>query len=235
MQAYNCRIRDVAGERRKFRREGEGRRREAMIAAALEIVGEAGVQAATVRAIAERAQVTPGLIRHYFATKNELTRAAFRELMDRITRQSAALLDDVLHSPEERLAAFVVASLSPPVVDREAMTLWAGFIHLIHDDPEMRDVHEAAYLAYRNRLEGLIAELARTNDPARLRAQAIACNAVIDGLWLEGSALPDSFEPGQLAVIGLASVGAIIGADLLAHASALTASGPAAGDGATRP
>jgi AcrR family transcriptional regulator len=209
----------VAGsERRRFRREGEGRRREAMIAAALEIVAESGVQAATVRAIADRAEVTPGLIRHYFINKKDLTRAAFRTLMERITAHSTAPLDEAVRRPEERLAAFVVASLSPPAVDRRAMTLWAGFIHLIHDDAEMRDVHEATYLAYRNRLEQLITELARTNDPAVLRAQAIACNAVIDGLWLEGSALPDSFAEGQLAEIGLASVGAILGVDLTSHA-----------------
>jgi AcrR family transcriptional regulator len=208
----------MSGKRRKFRREGEGRRRESLIAAALDIVGEAGVRAATVRAIADRANVTPGLIRHYFANKNELNRAAFRALMDRITLQSVTMPGDGKQEPEERLAAFVLASLRPPVVDRAAMTLWAGFIHLIHDDPEMRDVHEAAYLGYRNRLEGLIAALARSNDPARLRAQAIACNAVIDGLWLEGSALPDSFSPGHLPEIGLAAVGAIIGVDLTPYA-----------------
>lgn len=213
----------MAGERRAFKREGEGRRREALISAALDIVGEAGARAATIRAIAERAQVTPGLIRHYFANKQELTRAAFRTLMERITAQSAAILEDSLRGPEERLAAFVVASLRPPVVDREAMTLWAGFIHMIHDDAEMRDVHEATYLGYRNRLESLIAELGRTVDPARLRTQAIACNAVIDGLWLEGSALPESFAPGQLPTIGLISIGAIIGVDLLACAPALPA------------
>lgn len=218
----------MAGERRKFKREGEGRRREAMISAALDIVGESGARAATIRAIAERARVTPGLIRHYFANKHELTRAAFRALMERITHQSATVLDDELRTPEQRLAAFVTASLSPPAIDREAMTLWAGFIHMIHDDPEMRDVHEATYLGCRNRLESLIAELALTNDPGALRAQAIACNAVIDGLWLEGSALPESFGPGELARIGLTSVGAIIGVDLLPYR-------PGSFDGKDRP
>jgi hypothetical protein len=39
---------------------------------------------------------------------------------------------------------------------------------------------------------------------------------VIDGLWLEGSALPHVFAEGELVRIGLTSVGAIVGADLLA-------------------
>ena len=68
----------MTGERRKFRREGEERRRDALIAAALDLVSEGGPEAATVRAIAERAGVTPGLIRHYFRTKEDLTRAAYR-------------------------------------------------------------------------------------------------------------------------------------------------------------
>jgi hypothetical protein len=42
----------------------------------------------------------------------------------------------------------------------------------------------------------------------------IACNAVIDGLWMEGSALPAAFKPGELPQIGLKSIGAIIGMDL---------------------
>jgi len=36
-------------------------------------------------------------------------------------------------------------------------------------------------------------EMGRTVDPIILRQLAIACNAVIDGLWLEGGALPDDF------------------------------------------
>jgi AcrR family transcriptional regulator len=163
--------------------------------------------------------VTPGLIRHYFTTKGELTRAAFRTLMDRLTAISEAAIGDPGLSPERQLAAFVVTSLRPPSIDPMVLTQWAGFIHMIRDDEALRSVHEANYVGYRDRLERLIADLARTNDPARLRAQAIACNAVIDGLWLEGSALPASFGPDELARIGLISVGAILGIDLFPHAS----------------
>jgi TetR/AcrR family transcriptional regulator, transcriptional repressor of bet genes len=57
----------TAGDRRKFRREGEERRREALMAQRRwNLMAEGGVSGATVRAIAERAGVTPGLIRHYF-------------------------------------------------------------------------------------------------------------------------------------------------------------------------
>jgi TetR/AcrR family transcriptional regulator, transcriptional repressor of bet genes len=207
----------MTGERRKFRREGEGPRRDALIAAALQLVGECGPQAATVRAIAERAGVTPGLIRHYFLTKEDLTRAAYAALMTRMTNDNAAVLETAPEAPEARLAAFVAASLRAPVVDAESLGLWAAFLHGVRTDPAMRAVHETGYLGYRDRLQALIAALPRPADDATLRAHAIACNAVIDGLWLEGSALPEAFAPGELQRIGVTSVGAILGLDLLSH------------------
>jgi AcrR family transcriptional regulator len=210
-------VNGITGERRKFRREGEGPRREALVAAALAIVAESGPEAATVRAIATRAGVTGGLIRHYFATKEDLIRTAYTALMDRMLTDSTAMLDRAPQDdPVARLAAFVAASLSPPVTGAETVGLWAAFIRRACSDPAILAVHEATYLAYRDRLQAMIAALPRPADPATLRAQAIACNGVIDGLWLEASLLPDTFAPGEMARIGLASVGAILGLDLTA-------------------
>jgi TetR/AcrR family transcriptional regulator, transcriptional repressor of bet genes len=213
----------MSGERRKFRREGEERRRDALIAAALDLIAEAGPQAATVRAIAARAGVTQGLIRHYFRTKEDLTRAAYHALMTRMTTDSLGVLDAAL--PQARLAAFLIASVRPPVMDGAAVALWAGFMQMVRRDPVMAEVHATTYLAYRDQLQALIAALPGPNDPARLRRQAIACNGVIDGLWLEGSVLPERFGPDELAGIALDAVGAILGIDLLQHLPAPRAAG----------
>ena len=206
----------MTGERRKFRREGEERRREALIAAALDLIAEGGAGAATVRAIAERAGVTPGLIRHYFQTKEELTRAAYRQLMEGLSGDNSDVLAAAPADPVARLAAFVSAALRPPVVDPRRMGLWAGFIHQMRRDPEMAAIHAETYVAYRDQLQGLIAALPGAGDAAGCRALAIACNGLIDGLWLEGCALPQAFAAGELERIGLAAVGAMTGQDLLA-------------------
>jgi TetR/AcrR family transcriptional regulator, transcriptional repressor of bet genes len=215
----------MSGERRKFRREGEERRRDALIAAALDLIAEAGPQAATVRAIAARAGVTQGLIRHYFRTKEDLTRAAYHALMTRMTTDSLGVLDAAPDLPQARLAAFLIASVRPPVMDGAAVALWAGFMQMVRRDPVMAEVHATTYLAYRDQLQALIAALPGPNDPARLRRQAIACNGVIDGLWLEGSVLPERFGPDELAGIALDAVGAILGIDLLQHLPAPRAAG----------
>ncbi|MBL4916201.1 TetR/AcrR family transcriptional regulator [Szabonella alba] len=204
-------------DRRKFIRQGEEARREALIAAALSLMAESGPEAATVRAIADRAGVTAGLIRHYFDGKDELMLAAYGRIMGRMTENSLAAIAHVGDGAEARLAGFVAASLRPPVMDPDAMGLWAGFLHLVRRDARIRAVHRATYLEYRDQLQRLIAALPRQADARQLRADAIACNGVIDGLWLEGSALPDAFDEGELVTIGLQAVGAILGLDLAAH------------------
>jgi len=205
-------------ERRPYQRESQASRRESLIAATQELVAEGGAGAATVRAIAERAGVTPGLIRHYFGSKDDLTRAAYRELMDGMTDKGRDALEGVGAAPEERLAAFIAASLRPPVMAPRSVALWAGYLHNVQSDPALLVLHEAAYLRYRDTLQELIAALGRPDDTAaRLRRDAIACNAVLDGLWLEGGVLTHGFGPGELVRIGLGSVGTILGVDLMAQ------------------
>jgi TetR/AcrR family transcriptional repressor of bet genes len=217
MHLYNNRCRMTA-DRRPYRRESEDSRREALIAATQALVAEGGPRAATVRAIAERAGVTPGLIRHYFGSKDDLSRAAYRALVDGMTDKGTDALMGAGASPVERLAVFVAAALRPPVMDAAAVGLWAGYLHTVQADPALLALHEKGYLRYRDMLQGLIADLGRAGVAApQLRQEAIACNAVIDGLWLEGGVLPHGFAPGELVRIGLTSVGAILGVDLMGH------------------
>lgn len=193
--------------RRPFRREGEEARRAALIQATLDCIAEGGPQAATVRAIALRAGVTQGLIRHYFATKEELIAAAHESLMTGLTEASAARLDELPGDPLARLAGLIANAVSPPVTDPRAMALWAASMQLVPRDDAMRAVHEATYLAFRDRLEALIAEaLQSAGKPApaaRTRALAIAGNALLDGLWIEASALPEHFAEGEMKTIAI--------------------------------
>lgn len=202
----------------KFRREPAARRKDALIQATLSLIAERGIGAATVRAIAEHARVTQGLIRHYFSTKEDLISAAYERHMSEMTEATCAPLLSAAGSARMRLALFVASSLRPPVVDSRSVALWAGFLSRVRLDERMRTTHERTYHQFRDRLEVLIdaalQEAGRNADATRLRRLAIACNAVIDGLWLEGGALPGAFDPDELEQIGLRSVGAILDLEL---------------------
>lgn len=194
-------------ERRVFVRAGEEARRRDLLAAASTLVAEAGPQGATVRAIAARAGVTPGLIRHYFGTKEALLAEAYLVLMDSMTETAAGAGGA---DPVARLAGFVTANLRPPVADGRNFALWAGFMQQAASDSQLSRAHEAGYLAFRNRLETLIADCSVPDA----RCKAVAVNALIDGLWLEASVLPGAFAQGEVVRIGLAAAGRIVGLDL---------------------
>src|SRR4051812_31578556 len=68
--------------RRSFHHESVEVRRQDLIAATLDAIAEFGLQGATVREIADRAGVTPGLIRHYFISKELMFQAAYRAIMN---------------------------------------------------------------------------------------------------------------------------------------------------------
>src|SRR5262245_3268692 len=204
--------------RRKFRREGGGRRRQDLIEATLDCVAERGLEGATVRAIALRAGVTAGLIRHYFPGKEELLQEAYATILGRMTEQAKAAPGMDQADPRSRLAAFVEANLGPPVMDARVFSLWAGFIGRVYADPTLGAAHREGYLGFRDELETLVADVLkgsdRTTDKAQLRRHAIAINAILDGLWIEGCLAPDMFERGELAEIGIVSVEAVLGLDL---------------------
>lgn len=204
----------MAEERKPYRRESEDKRRLALITATLALAAEGGARAATVRAIAERAGVTAGLIRHYFQSKENLVAQSYRHLMATMSDDSIAVLAYAPKDPLARLAAFIAASLKPPVLDRDAVVRWASFMQETRDNPVMLDIHRQTYLAYRDQLQALIADLPGERSPDDLRQLAIAANALIDGLWIEGGTLPDAFSRGELVRIALRSIGAMLGVDL---------------------
>lgn len=204
--------------RRAYRREGEERRREALITAAMDIIAESGPAAATVRAIAERAGVTPGLIRHYFATKDELTRTAYVAMMARLTAENKASIDAIPGDAVSRVALCVANWLHRDVMAPGTLISWAGFVPAIRSDRAMMAAHVMTYQAFHQQWRDLIAALPKyASAPDRqINSLATACNAMIDGLWVEGALQPETLDPAELAVIGLDAIGGILGLDLRA-------------------
>ncbi|MBW7920596.1 MAG: TetR family transcriptional regulator C-terminal domain-containing protein [Rubellimicrobium sp.] len=192
--------------------------RHELIQATLDCIAEQGAHAATVREIARRAGVSPGLIRHHFQTKEHLLEEAYRATMGRMTALSREARDRAGGRPRDRLRRYVAASLAPPVRDANALTLWASFIAMIRLNPSMEAIHRETYLEYRHDIEALLADtLAAAGRRVRgddLRLMAIKINAVIDGLWLEGSLDPDGFDDDDLLAAALQAIGAILGLPL---------------------
>jgi TetR/AcrR family transcriptional regulator, regulator of cefoperazone and chloramphenicol sensitivity len=83
----------VADEHPAAQPAGDGARR--LLLAGLELFGERGFDGTTVRAIAEHAGVTPGLVVHHYGTKQGLRDAVDRYVLDSIAASWHELTDIV--------------------------------------------------------------------------------------------------------------------------------------------
>ena len=201
--------------RRSFHRETEEVRQNDLVNATLDAVAELGLPGATVREVAWRAGVTPGLIRRYFLSKERLVEAAYRSFMQAMTAQAESAIGN---GPAlARLARLVRASVTAPVAGGRMLAIWAAFIGTINTQPAMADLHRDGYRAYRDLLEQLVrdvmAERGATAHARTARRHAIALNALIDGLWLEISLGGDDFSGDDIVRIALDGTAAILGID----------------------
>ena len=182
--------------RRPYHREPESVRQHDLIEATLDCIAEFGLAGATVREVALKAGVTPGLIRRYFHTKERLVEAAYAKLSGDITASINNAVGEGVASM--RLARFIRASLTAPLVDAKTLSLWAAFISAVNIDAGMAAIHRDGYRGFRKRAESLIHDLTLerglTPIPALVYSQSIAVNALIDGIWIEFSISPDEFH-----------------------------------------
>lgn len=154
---------------RTGRRPGTPDTRAAIVEAARQAFATKGYQAATFRAIAEDAGVDPGLITHYFGTKDGLFAAALE-----LPVKPSDLLTDL-------------RALAPP----DAVNLVVGSYLSLLDDPATRNPllalirsavsqESAARMVREFLTEEILAPIAATTDlpDAQLRASLVAAQLV---------------------------------------------------------
>lgn len=203
---------------RRFRKENTDQRRTDLITATLKIIAADGFKAATVRTISKEAQVTQGLIRYYFETKDDLIIAAYEKHMSDLIEITDVAAGKSGQPALMRLAKFVEAAVMPPVVGRQQVALWAGFFQLLLHDENMRASHKKTYDLLRLHLKELIRdlfeEIGRETTETELRVLSIAGNGILDGLWLEAGALPEMFDEDEIILAALRTFDGMLGVEM---------------------
>src|SRR4051812_8420270 len=120
-------------------RDVEGHRAR-LSAATWSVLAERGLAGLTVRAVAERAGCSTGLVMHTFPDKQALLRHA-RELLHRRTAEAAAAAEAAAGEPAEQLRAVLrqAVALTPAALD-EARG-WLGFSPAAPAHPQPAQPH----------------------------------------------------------------------------------------------
>jgi len=179
----------------RFTRDLPEVRKRKLIEATAQCLAELGYADTSVRAVAAKARVSPGLVAHHFKGIDDLIVATYSHVGAQVAETLAQAMDSARGDAETKIRAFIDASFRPPVLDRDLLAIWLSFWSLVRRDPGVRKVHKKVYADYRNRLEGLIANIARAHR-FRIDAHlaALGFTAMLDGLWLELCLDPTTFS-----------------------------------------
>ena len=144
------------------------------------------------RAIAQEAGVSAGLVGHYFDGVDALVAATYAHVDATVAEALAQAVAAAGAAPRARLDAFVTASFTRPIADRQLLATWIAFWSLVTARADIARQHDEQYAGYRARLEQLLGECGVA--PANQRHAAIAVTALVDGLWLELCLSPECFS-----------------------------------------
>jgi len=215
----------------------EDARRRQLVDVTIDSLAEVGFVGTTLAQIAARAEVSPGLVAHYFDDKDGLLEAAFRSLARRVGSQVRSRLRQV-STARGRIQAIIDANLAPEEFDQRTGTAWLAFWGQVLHLPRLKRI-QSAY--QRRMLSNLRSSLKRLVAPDEAQRLAAMIAAMIDGVWLRAAlsgwreadsesarALLTAFVDGRL---GQTAPALNAGADTAAAALAAGASSaqPAAG------
>jgi DNA-binding transcriptional regulator YbjK len=163
------------------------RRRDALLRATIELLGETGAKSVTHRAVAERAGLPLASTTYYFESVNQLIEEALKlhvaERVAELSGMAAMALGDAGASAQdiaERLAEVLAAAPTPILVAQYQMYLEAG------RNPALQPAVAEALAAFEGLAAGVLATLG-AREP-ELTAEAFV--ALLDGFALHRLARP---------------------------------------------
>jgi AcrR family transcriptional regulator len=167
-------------------------RRAELCAAVWRLASREGLEAVTVRRVAEEAGWSTGGVVHYFSDKEDLLLSAFQTVADRVSRRLEQVEEET-SAPLELARAWLVEGL-PLDSDRKAeVRVWFALLGLALTRPALARAQRLTYRAWRGRLAELLRD---AQDAGEVRAgvdcagTAAALVAMVDGLAIQAT-----FEP----------------------------------------
>ncbi len=175
--------RTVAGGDPIPRDEVEEARTRQLVEVTIDSLAEVGFVGSTLAQIASRADVSPGLVAHYFGDKDGLLEATFRTLSRRLSERVQARLS-LARTPRGRIQAVIDANLAPEEFDKRTGTAWLAFWgQVLH----VQGLKRIQTVYQRRTLSNLSHALKKLLPPVEARNLAAMIAAMIDGVWLRAA------------------------------------------------
>jgi betaine-aldehyde dehydrogenase len=163
--------------------ELEDFRRVQLIEVTIDSLAEVGYVGSTLAQIASRADVSPGLVAHYFDDKDGLLEAAFRTLSRRLFEQMDARMRQS-RTPRGRIQAIIDINLGPQEFTQRTGSAWLAFWGQV---PHVEGLKRVQNAYQRRMVSNLRYALVRLLPVVEARSLAATIAAMIDGVWLRAA------------------------------------------------
>ncbi|BCQ32910.1 MULTISPECIES: transcriptional regulator BetI [Erwinia] len=159
-------------------------RKEQLITAAFETIGDVGLAGVTLSQVASQAGMSTGIVSHYFGDKDGLLNATMRRILCDLHDAVATCRSSAQDTPEAQLFAIIEGNFHRSQTSGTSMRAWLDFWAASLHQPALRRLQRVNdHRLYSN----ICCQFRRClpQDEARRAARGLA--AMIDGLWLRGS------------------------------------------------
>lgn len=181
-------------------RDLEGQQQR-LSAATWAVLAERGVRGLTLRAVAERAGCTTGLVLHAFPDKQALLAHA-RQLLHERTGVRADAVEHSGAPPEQVLREVLGHAASLTAAARDEARVWMSFLAEALSDDVLGRQHVANNRSFLQRITRLVAACRPEWADAACRQEAASLVALVEGLNALSALDPESYsEPVQRGAI----------------------------------
>lgn len=158
----------------------EARRRE-LAASVWALIRESGLEAVTIRAVAERSGWSSGAVRHYLPTRDEILAFAAQLVVEEVRKNLEA--QPLTGDPLADFRTVLLATLPQDDESRAALEIWLAFVGAAVSGQEAAQ-HALLYDDLHAFISDTLGEFARNGwlDTGDVAAEAIELHGLLDGL-----------------------------------------------------
>jgi AcrR family transcriptional regulator len=173
------------------------RRRRELAEAVWRVIRREGIEAASIRAVAEESGWSAGALRHYFTSSAELLAFAMGLVTDRVSARVGALAADQAGAAEPRpVAERLLREILPLDDERRAEAeVWLAFSARALVDPGLRALRDNGDAALHELCADVVGALAGGGD---VELEADRLHALVDGLALHALLEPARMPPARM-------------------------------------
>ncbi len=170
-------------------------RRQQLIEATLKVIDQVGLADTTIMLIAKEAQLSTGIISHYFGDKNGLLVAVMQHIMEDLSHHAKQLRHELINTqndtPKAQLRIIIDVNLSDRQTHHTIVKTWLAFWAYSMHQPSLGRLNT---INERRLYTNLHYHFSRQLSKEKARTAAMGLSAMIEGLWLHRALSGNEFD-----------------------------------------